>query len=281
MLTVSVVKTKEEQALGISFANRYSSYPKALRIYSWLRRFTANVRIKDRELRNLSSRLSVQEIESTEIILLSASQQRTFPTELEDLKKGNSARTTSPIIQRHPMLGTDGLMRVGRRLQHSSLPYDSKHPVIIHGRDPLARTLVAHLHNTSLHALPTSLVGLISLRFDIVGAKRLAKEVSAGCHVCHRHYAKVASQLMGQLPSCRLSISSSFSEIGSRPLRWSTPTKNGPRPEANNDSWLFMHFCVPHNQSCAHRGGFRPHHRGLSCMFETIHWSSRSTFTSI
>ncbi len=112
------------------------------------------------------------------------------------------------------MLGKDGLMRVGGKLQHSSLPYDNKHPVIIHGPDPLVRILVVHLHNASLHAGPTSLVGLLSLRFDILGAKCLAKEVSAGCYECHRHYTKVVSQLMGQLPSHCLSIVSLFHKTG-------------------------------------------------------------------
>ena len=52
-----------------------------------------------------------------------------------------------------------------------------KHPVIIHGRDHLTELIVTDIHESNQHISP-SLLGLLSIRFHIIGAKRIVKKVT-------------------------------------------------------------------------------------------------------
>ena len=112
------------------------------------------------------------------------------------------------------MLGQDGLMRVGGRLQRIDLKSGQQHPIILHHRDYLTQLICWQLHRDGLHIRPSGLMGLICLDYSIVGAKQLAKTISRDCIKCKSFYAQTAEQLMGQLPVCRATPALAFSSKG-------------------------------------------------------------------
>ena len=59
---------------------RFSSFCRAVRTFSWVRRFACNGRLKQPSQRTLSLRLSTQEIEDTTVKLTCLSQQESFPS---------------------------------------------------------------------------------------------------------------------------------------------------------------------------------------------------------
>ena len=61
------------------------------------------------------------EMDSTQTLLLGISQKISYSSVLDTLSKGKGLPQSNPLFSLHPLLGDDGLIRVGGRLQQSSL----------------------------------------------------------------------------------------------------------------------------------------------------------------
>ena len=166
------------------------------------------------EQRRLNPLLTSQELSKAEIIFLTQSQCRSFPEELDCLKKGKDLCRKSTLLQRRPFLDPDGLLRVGGRLRRIELSSEQRHPVILHRADRLTNLIARQAHNSNMHVGPTGLMGILSIRYHVVGAKALVKSISKDCVTCQRNYARTTDQLMGQLPPCRVKPAPPFSATG-------------------------------------------------------------------
>ena len=111
-------------------------------------------------------------------------------------------------------MDSEGIIEVGGRLSQSELPYSQQHPIILHRKAHLTELLVQCLHFLHLHAGPTLLFGIVSLKYYVVGASQLIRNMSRGCVTCRKTYARTATQLMGDLPSVRVKPSPPFSTTG-------------------------------------------------------------------
>ena len=90
--------------------------------------------------------LSGAERKSAELWLLKQYQIRLFSAERTALLKGKPLSRSSKLKALHPMLDSNQLLRVGGRLENSSLSYSQQHPIIADARDPLIHNLFNHLH---------------------------------------------------------------------------------------------------------------------------------------
>jgi hypothetical protein len=57
-------------------------------------------------------------------------QQEIYAQEISDLSKKGQVSLKSQLLPLHPFLDKERYLRFGGRLQHSHLPYDSKHQLI-------------------------------------------------------------------------------------------------------------------------------------------------------
>jgi len=73
--------------------------------------------------------------------------------------------------------------------------------------------MVEQTHKLILHAGTTTMLSLLSNTY-FNGLKRLVKYVIHSCVSCRRAAAKVAKQLMGELPSSRVVPARPFSTTG-------------------------------------------------------------------
>ena len=103
---------------------------------------------------------------------------------------------------------------MGRRLAHSNLSYSQQHPVILHGRDPLTKLYVHSQHRLLLHAGPTLLMSTVGTSLYIVGARRLVRTICHHCVIFRKTAAVTKRQMMGLLPSQRVTPSPPFSRVG-------------------------------------------------------------------
>ena len=191
----------------------FSSYNRTVRVITWFCRFLFNLRHVPAE-RQLSPRLTLPERRGVELIFLKQSQSRFFKEEIVCLEKGKELPRRSTLLQQHPFLDSDGLLRVGGRLRRMELHTDRKHPTILHRMDSLTRLLVQHTHKTNLHVGPTGLMGILSINFHIIGAKALVKEVSKACVTCQKYYVRTTDQLQGQLSPHRTRPAPPFTSTG-------------------------------------------------------------------
>lgn len=75
--------------------------------------------------------LTVEELHSADLALIRLAQRDEFNTEIQWLKQGMEVSRKSRLRQLFPFVDGDGILRVGGRLQNSSILYEMKHPIIL------------------------------------------------------------------------------------------------------------------------------------------------------
>ncbi len=218
LVEVPVPSEEKEISLHVSLPaspvlpilEKYSSFTHLTRVTAWVFRFVNNCRNSARKL----GHISVDEISHAERYWISVAQQYAFAEELLRLQKRSELTSRSRLLALHPVLDAYGLIRVGGRTEHSSLPYSRRHPMILPGSHALTKLIIQTEHLRLLHAGPTLVAAMLSYRFHILGSRRTIRSVTRACVVCRRVSAKPKPQMLGQLPADRLKPGSVFERTG-------------------------------------------------------------------
>ena len=143
---------------------------------SWCLRFISNCR-SAHNARNHSTKLSLEEIQSTEARLLKLSQRCSFKTDYDSLLTSGKVSTRSCLIHLRPYLNKEGLICVGSHLEKSALTVRQMHPIILHHTDHLPKLIGRQLHVDNLHAAlrPCLLLFLCSITSWV---QRISRRVS-------------------------------------------------------------------------------------------------------
>ena len=196
---VSLQATKAPgQAKGAIDIQRYSSYTHLVRVTAWV------FRVVTRSHLFTSIPLSVAELTKAKTWLIKQSQAEMFPDAVETLRKGKQLPLSNSLQPLNPFLDTDGLLRVGGRLSQSPKDYQSRHPLILHGKHHLASLIIQNEHKRLCHAGPKLTMGSLQDLYNIIGARRAVRKCTRQCVTCQRASPKVTTQLMGQVPTARL-----------------------------------------------------------------------------
>ena len=142
------------------------------------------------------------------------SQYEIFGEEIEILKKQKEIPQSSMLLPLHPFLDGHGLLRVGGRAKNATLPFDSRHPVILHRKSPVVHLIVTTEHVRLLHAGPTLLTAQLTCRYYIFGYRQIVRSVTRACFTCRRVSAKPKPPMLGQLPTARVSPDIVFDKVG-------------------------------------------------------------------
>lgn len=196
------------------FLAQFSSYAKMTRVVATLNRLANNwIANKQHLPTSPGTSPSLAELESAERHLWKLQQAKFWPQELIDLRRSGHVTKSSPLHRLSPIL-QDGLIRVGGRLSHSQLAYKQQHPPILSAKDWITTLLIRAVHHISLHSGPSTMLGLLSARAHVVGAKRALRSLSRKCVHCQRTYARSTNQRMADLPACRVTPAPPFQSVG-------------------------------------------------------------------
>ena len=198
-------------------ADRYSSYHTLNKVTAWVLRAAANFKsLRTTILLNKDRYLSVDELKEAAQFLLKRAQRRSYNEDIAVLAVGpkETVENTSNLLSLNPFLDDKGMLRVGGRLENSSLSYYQKYPVILSPKDPLTILLLSSRHGTLCHCGPTLLSSSVSAEYYITGVKQLARTICKKCVTCRKVAAKAHHQLMGQLPAARLAEAPAFATTG-------------------------------------------------------------------
>ena len=77
------------------------------------------------------------------LVCVQHDQKREFGTEINQLRQGHPVARTSALRRLDPFIDEKGTLRVGGRLCNPSLPFNERHPAIIHGGTHLASLVLA------------------------------------------------------------------------------------------------------------------------------------------
>jgi len=81
-------------------------------------------------------------------------QQESYAQELKELGEKQVVAANSVLKILHPFIDNQGLIRVGGRLQHSTLPYQTRHQMILPANHHFSKLIVAAEHLRLHHAGP-------------------------------------------------------------------------------------------------------------------------------
>lgn len=191
--------------------SKYSQLNKLTRIIALCQRFAYNC-LHPTERKTDS--LLPEEIEAALIPLVQHAQQQEFPADIKALQNGKPLPKGSNISSLNPFLDENGLIRVGGRLQRSSLQFNQKHQLLLPQKHHITQLVIKQLHHKHLHLGPRSLLYLSRDKFWIINGLRTIKSCLSSCLTCFKSNPKPAKQLMGNLPVERVTQARPFLNVG-------------------------------------------------------------------
>jgi hypothetical protein len=198
---------------------RWSSYSRLLHVVGYCMRFISNVRSKVRTqpppaAASVTKTLTVDEINKAKAYLTRLAQEDGYSAEIKLLKENKSVTKYSHIRRMSPFFDSEGVLRVGGRLEFALLPYQSKHPALLPTNHPFTRLVVEYYHRKSFHGSGRLLLTAIREEYWPPRGRRLVHSVVRNCFRCTRLNPVPAQQQIGQLPFQRVVPSRPFSVTG-------------------------------------------------------------------
>ena len=143
----------------------------------------------------LSRPITIQELRDAEIVILKAVQRET----LTDVSHSGPLRKLDPVTD------SDGVIRVGGRLNFSALPDNSKHPAILPRNSHIGDLIIKHYHAKVQHqgrGITTNEVRASG--YWIIGASTAVSRAISKCVTCQKLRGVVQEQRMAELPDDRM-----------------------------------------------------------------------------
>ena len=186
---------------------KYSTWKRLRRVVAWLLRVVHTpVESRPHLKRNgiyvlRPEPLTVSEVDKAEKKIVQFVQNQSFASE-------NKETVINGRLARLKPFEDEGILPVGGRLNHSDLPYDAKHPMILPVNHPVPGLIVRHYHHLNGHVGSYQVLAEVRQRFWIVNVVSTIKRFFSKCHVCKRQSAKLGEQITGPLPVVRVSSDS-------------------------------------------------------------------------
>lgn len=212
--THTVLETPEEENETL---RRFSMLFRLIRVTAFCCRFLNSRKERGTEIRRrppVAPFLSTGELGACRQRLLRVVQQHHIAGELEALFCERPLPRSSSIATLRPMLDRDGLLRVGGRLEHSALPYEGRHSIILSKRSHLTKLIIREAHQQTLHGGQKLTRGVLSEVYWIIHANSIIKAELRQCVKCIRQRGEAARQQMGQLPAARVQPQRPFLTTG-------------------------------------------------------------------
>jgi len=93
------------------------------------------------------------------------------------------------------------------RLRESSLPYASKHSILLFGNYPFSNLIIMHEYVKHLHAKPQATLAAIREQYWLTAARGSIRQMLRKCVTCFKSSPKLASIIMGNLSKSRVKSS--------------------------------------------------------------------------
>ncbi|KAL0850873.1 hypothetical protein ABMA28_006783 [Loxostege sticticalis] len=151
------------------------------------------------------SQLSTEDVFLAEKMLFQKAQMESFAEELKVLRASQPVPKSSSIAALAPILDEDGLIRLDSRIKSVPGVRDSvKSPIILDGRNRIARLIILHKHHEAGHGNHEMVLNEIRQQFWILRARATIRSVVKGCLLCRRQKGRLLTPTTGDLPLERL-----------------------------------------------------------------------------
>lgn len=218
----TALQSKSYSNLLIDLINKYSSLTRAKRVLAWIMRFITKARNLSTAVqpetahtdRVLSTYLTTSELLASNNMIVKFMQRCEFEEEYKLLTKGKMVNNKSPIYKLNPYIDNEGILRVGGRLNKTSLPIGMKNPIILSRNGRLTQLVIAQAHVATLHGGSRLTLAYRRQRYWIIGGTRAVKNQLHHCVRCKRYKPTDNYQIMADLPPQRVQPSRPFTHTG-------------------------------------------------------------------
>ncbi|XP_070068043.1 uncharacterized protein [Drosophila takahashii] len=128
-----------------------------------------------------TSTILTAELHQARIVILRTIQQVEFAAELSQLQRYRTEDKKNRLVSLSPILGNDGLIRVGGRLENSALPYESKHQILLPYNDPIVKMLLRETHEDDMHCGAQALRAIVRQQHWILNEKIMSRSIIHNC----------------------------------------------------------------------------------------------------
>ena len=191
----------------IEILEKYSKLSTLVRVIAYCHRVLMKTKPKERWF-------SSNELKKANETCIRLTQNRHFYNEINTLQKKKRLENYTKLLQLNPFLDSIGLLRVGGRLQHSELSFDTKHPYILPSDCKFSELIIRDTHERTLHGGSQLMLGTIRQQYWIIHAQNIVKKFVHNCIRFYRQRPQVSQQLMGSLPSVRVRPTRPFYQSG-------------------------------------------------------------------
>ena len=205
---------------------RFSSWDHLKKTVAWILRYRSNLHRLGRKRRTQETVLiqstseivpiTVVELNNAEIEIVEHVESQCSKEEFHcltqlDQRASSSSREkvvkkSSSVFKLDPKL-TQGLVRVGGRLQRAPINTDVMHPVILPKKHHVVKLITKHYHHLSWHLGLEHTLSLIRQRYWIISARSTVRSILNECFSCRKRQAPTAQQKMADLPEDRVTPS--------------------------------------------------------------------------
>ena len=218
-IQVNEVKHTVESCLSVLWP-RYSNWQKLQRAVAWLLRFQKLCRtryvLKQQFIGD--SLLHANELNDATNSIIKCVQQEAFGEQINQLLQTSTDATVSALpkrqlrksnvwklLQRLSPFLTNGVLRVGGRIQRSALPFNAKHPMILPSQHHVTKLLIEHYHRQEGHCGTNHVLAALRECYWILRGQSTVRSVIRQCVLYRLRFSKPGKQMMtAPLPSCRL-----------------------------------------------------------------------------
>ena len=162
------------------------------------------------------------------LAIVRAMQREVFPKVMDVLHNHTDFNCTIELLtdeklKSHPCLRdlrtlcpyqVNGILRVGGRLQNSSLPVSAKHPILLPTKHPVTDLLILSCHSKEGHMGSSHVLNALSEEFWILQGKSTVKKDLGLCYACKYWKAGAGNQQMAPLPVHRVTPNPPFTACG-------------------------------------------------------------------
>ena len=120
--------------------------------------------------------------------------------EMNVLTSGNSRVPSSSLIRNLDTFLDEGLIRVGGRLDKSSMPAQMKHLVIFPKDHHVSVLILRQIHSSLLHSGRNPMLANLREQFWLIHAPSAIRKIISKFVTCRRYMSKVEEQKMASLP---------------------------------------------------------------------------------
>lgn len=221
---------------------RYSSLFRLLRITVLCFRFVS--RLRKQRNSTPAHHITADDLEKAKIFWTKATQSAFFSHELKMLNSQSQLPTSHAFSRLKTFVDPLGVIRVGGRLNNSTLPYEEKHPAILPRNSRLSNLIIDYSQKQTLHGGAQLTLAHVRQSCWIIGGRAPVKSHILRCVVCARQRGIRAHQLMGQLPLARVTPSRAFTHTGidyAGPLTLKTWKERGAK---THKGWICVFVCL-------------------------------------